>query len=229
MNLTMVTDLCSIGTLFAFVLVCGGVLMLQNRSDIPRGKFKTPYLNGKYIMPLLLVGAIILSFTIFKNQTYNFITNKEKLKSRTEIIESLNPNQIMGLKNYLILDMGVSDAKASKIDKFYENKDTKVLIQHLEVLNLPKSHFYHYGVKHFLRKIPTWIFILFTIFITIMTYLKNLSMIPLLGLLSCLYMMSEIKAENWLYFFIWLAIGLVIYFGYGRTHSKLAQLNVTNQ
>jgi amino acid transporter len=33
---TMVTDLCSIGTLFAFVLVCAGVLVLQNKTDIPR-------------------------------------------------------------------------------------------------------------------------------------------------------------------------------------------------
>ena len=45
MNLTMVTDLCSIGTLFAFVVVCAGVLVLQNQTDIPRGKFKTPYIN----------------------------------------------------------------------------------------------------------------------------------------------------------------------------------------
>jgi amino acid transporter len=41
LNLTLVTDLCSIGTLFAFVLVCAGVLVLQNKTDIPRGKFKT--------------------------------------------------------------------------------------------------------------------------------------------------------------------------------------------
>jgi amino acid transporter len=40
LNLTLVTDLCSIGTLFAFVLVCAGVLVLQNKTDIPRGKFK---------------------------------------------------------------------------------------------------------------------------------------------------------------------------------------------
>jgi amino acid transporter len=33
LNLTMVTDL-YIGTLFAFVLVCAGVLVLQNKTDI---------------------------------------------------------------------------------------------------------------------------------------------------------------------------------------------------
>lgn len=229
MNLTMVTDLCSIGTLFAFVLVCGGVLMLQNRTDIPRGKFKTPYLNGKYIMPVLLVGTIVIFFTSFKQQTLGFITNKEELKTKAEMIEGLNPNQILALKNYLILNKKDVFSKSSKnIDKYYAKYGKMKLVDDLAFLKLPKAHFYNYGITHFLHKIPTWIFIFFTVFITVMTFLKNLSMIPLLGLLSCLYMMSQIKAENWLYFFIWLALGLVIYFSYGRTHSKLAEHTVTN-
>lgn len=224
MNLTMVTDLCSIGTLFAFVLVCGGVLMLQNRTDIPRGKFRTPYLNGKYIMPVLLIGTLVFFFTAFQRQTIDFITNKESLKTKAEMIEGMNPNQIMALKNHLIQDKNASFTFSKRnVDAYYELHGTKALVEDLKFLNLPKSHFYNYGFKHFAHKIPRWIFILFTIFITIMSFLKNLSMIPLLGLLSCLYMMSEIKAENWLYFSIWLALGLIIYFSYGRTHSKLAK------
>ena len=224
MNLTMVTDLCSIGTLFAFVLVCGGVLMLQNRTDIPRGKFRTPYLNGKYIMPTLLIGALVFFFTAFQRQTIDFITNKESLKTKAEMIEGMNPNQIMALKNHLIQDNNESFTFSKRnVGAYYRLHGTKALVEDLKFLNLPKSHFYHYGFKHFAHKIPRWIFILFTIFITIMSFLKNLSMIPLLGLLSCLYMMSEIKAENWLYFSIWLALGLIIYFSYGRTHSKLAK------
>ncbi|HRC33834.1 MAG TPA: amino acid permease, partial [Bacteroidia bacterium] len=54
MNLTMVTDLCSIGTLFAFVLVCAGVLRLQMLPNPPERKFKTPYFNSRYVMPVLL-------------------------------------------------------------------------------------------------------------------------------------------------------------------------------
>jgi APA family basic amino acid/polyamine antiporter len=224
MNLTMVTDLCSIGTLFAFVLVCGGVLMLQNRTDIPRGKFRTPYLNGKYIMPTLLIGALVFFFTVFQRQTIDFITNKESLKTKAEMIEGMNPNQIMALKNHLIQDKNESFTFSKRnVDAYYRLHGTKALVEDLKFLNLPKSHFYHYGFKHFAHKIPRWIFILFTIFITVMSFLKNLSMIPLLGLLSCLYMMSEIKAENWLYFSIWLVLGLIIYFSYGRTHSKLAK------
>jgi amino acid transporter len=58
MNLTIVTDLCSIGTLFAFVLVCAGVLRLQNDPTVVRGKFKTPYLNAKYIYPIILIAGV---------------------------------------------------------------------------------------------------------------------------------------------------------------------------
>lgn len=224
MNLTMVTDLCSIGTLFAFVLVCGGVLMLQNRPDIPRGKFKTPYVNGKYIMPVLLLATMVLLFTTFNRQTIDFITNKESLKSKAEMIEGMNPNQILALKNHLIHDKNESFMFSNRnIDAYYELHGKKALVNDLKFLNLPKSHFYNYGFKHFAHKIPRWIFILFTIFITIMSVLKNLSMIPLLGLLSCFYMMSEIKADNWLYFSIWLVLGLIIYFSYGRKHSRLAK------
>jgi amino acid transporter len=55
MNLTEVTDLTSIGTLFAFVLVCGGVLMLQNSQPNIQRRFKTPYVNSKYIAPALFI------------------------------------------------------------------------------------------------------------------------------------------------------------------------------
>lgn len=223
MNLTMVTDLCSIGTLFAFVLVCGGVLMLQHRTDIPRGKFKTPYLNGKYVMPFLIIGALAIIFTNYKQEALDFMTNTEELKSRDEIIQGLNPNEIYFLKNHLLLnDKESFQAYGSNINNFYATKGIERLVMDLKILKLPKSHFYRYGWRHFLDKIPTWIFILFTFFMAVMTHIKNLSTIPLLGLLSCLYMMSEIKAENWFFFFIWLVIGLGIYAAYGRKYSKLA-------
>jgi APA family basic amino acid/polyamine antiporter len=46
--------------------------------------------------------------------------------------------------------------------------------------------------------------------------------VPVLGMLSNLGMMFALGWENWLRLFVWLAIGLVIYFSYGRHHSKLA-------
>jgi APA family basic amino acid/polyamine antiporter len=45
--------------------------------------------------------------------------------------------------------------------------------------------------------------------------------VPILGIASCLLLMFSLPAENWLRLFIWLAIGLVIYFGYGRRRSFL--------
>jgi hypothetical protein len=99
MNLTMVTDLCSIGTLFAFVLVCGGVLALQNKTDVPRGKFKTPYVNGKYVLPFLVIGGLILGFTTYKNEVFNFVTNKSELKETKDLIIDLTQNESDKLKN----------------------------------------------------------------------------------------------------------------------------------
>ena len=49
-------DLTNIGTLFAFVLVSGGVLTLPKvtnlRGESTGGKFRLPYINGKFIVPL---------------------------------------------------------------------------------------------------------------------------------------------------------------------------------
>ncbi len=54
MSISRMTDLTSIGTLFAFVLVCFGVLVLPKIA--PTGikqAFKLPYINGQYILPIL--------------------------------------------------------------------------------------------------------------------------------------------------------------------------------
>jgi APA family basic amino acid/polyamine antiporter len=45
--------------------------------------------------------------------------------------------------------------------------------------------------------------------------------VPALGVLSCLYLMSSLPFDTWLRLIIWMAIGIVIYFGYSRHHSKL--------
>ena len=62
MNLTEVTDLTSIGTLFAFVIVSGGVLVLQNNKSLPSGSFKVPYVNGRFIVPILLIAVFYFSY-----------------------------------------------------------------------------------------------------------------------------------------------------------------------
>jgi APA family basic amino acid/polyamine antiporter len=47
--------------------------------------------------------------------------------------------------------------------------------------------------------------------------------VPILGILTCLLLMFSLPEENWYRLIIWLAIGLVIYFLYGRRHSVMAQ------
>jgi APA family basic amino acid/polyamine antiporter len=47
-------------------------------------------------------------------------------------------------------------------------------------------------------------------------------LVPILGMLSNFGMMCALGWENWLRLFVWLLIGLVIYFTYGRHHSVLA-------
>ena len=55
----------------------------------------------------------------------------------------------------------------------------------------------------------------------IASFVNKLSLIPVLGLASCTYLMTELGYTNWMRFLIWLGVGLVIYFLYSKSHSKL--------
>lgn len=57
MNLTEVTDLASIGTLFAFVVVCAGVLFKDKEFSESGTRF-VPYINAQFIIPILLLLAL---------------------------------------------------------------------------------------------------------------------------------------------------------------------------
>jgi APA family basic amino acid/polyamine antiporter len=46
-------------------------------------------------------------------------------------------------------------------------------------------------------------------------------LIPALGVLSCLYMIAHLPRTSWMRFGLWLAVGLVVYIGYGYRHSRL--------
>jgi APA family basic amino acid/polyamine antiporter len=43
--------------------------------------------------------------------------------------------------------------------------------------------------------------------------------VPVLGILSCFYLMVSLPGDTWLRLVIWMAIGIVIYFLYSRHHS----------
>jgi amino acid transporter len=151
LNLTEVTDLTSIGTLFAFVLVCGGVLLLPKReAGEAAPKFKIPYINSQFIVPVLFIVGVIIFW-----------------------------------KNFL----GLFDFSA--------------------------------GWEIVKEKLPFYLFVLLSIGLTIASFAKKLSLIPVLGLASCFYLMTELGFTNWMRFLIWLVIGLFVYFLYSRHHSKL--------
>ena len=156
LNLTEVTDLTSIGTLFAFILVCGGVLVLQNNPAAPESRFKVTYINGKFILPIIILFVILLSFYFNTEACF----------------------------------------------KFFEAES-------------------FYAWEEFKQKLPLILFFIFTAVILILTVQKKLSLIPVLGLLTCFYLMTELGYINWLRFFVWMLLGLVIYFLYGYRNSKL--------
>jgi len=149
------TDLTSIGTLFAFVLVCGGILMMKDHPDLQTKRFKVPYVNSQFIVPGLFILTAWIMLQFFPDV----------------------------LKDYF---------------NFGNSPD---------------------GIG---PKLPMLIFIISSIAIVIASFVKKLSLIPVLGLLSCLYIMTGLGYINWLRFVIWLIVGLVIYFIYGIKKSKLA-------
>jgi APA family basic amino acid/polyamine antiporter len=51
---------------------------------------------------------------------------------------------------------------------------------------------------------------------------------PLIGAGLALFLMKYLERQTWERFAIWLAIGLAIYFAYGRTHSRLRRGEVSN-
>jgi amino acid transporter len=221
LNLTMVTDLCSIGTLFAFVLVCAGVLVMQNKKEVPRGKFKTPYINSKFVLPCLLLVGLVVTFSYNKKGAIDFITNATQVNTPETIITSLDKEDTQKVYTYLAsLENNSSSQDVEKLLSNYFDDEAKYA-QIVASLPIDDSLKYESGFDLFKHKIPMWIFLLSLIGLSLWAYKENLSLIPLLGLICCLYMMAELSVWNWIYFGVWLLIGLVIYFGFSQKNSKM--------
>lgn len=63
LDMQFVVDLTSVGTFFAFILVCSGILYLDYKGYSKKAKFKVPYINGKYIVGVLFLITAVLFIT----------------------------------------------------------------------------------------------------------------------------------------------------------------------
>jgi len=146
LNLDVVLALTSIGTLFAFVLVCGGILVIGGKGEKRPGKFQVPYINGQFIYPVLLLIAVGW-IAIYVPEHFRDVLTKEGF--------------------------------------------------------------------------PMALFWVVASVVAVYTFLRKFSLIPVLGLVSCFYLMAQESHTNWLRFLLWLAVGLVVYFLYGYRKSRL--------
>lgn len=143
MDLKFFVDLTSVGTFFAFILVCAGILFLDAKGLTAQSKFKVPYINGKYIIGITLI--LVFAYA-----------------------HGLNFLSVIDEKPLLI------------------------------------------------------VFWLVWAVLAVQGFRYNFSLLPVIGVLTNLYLMTELGASNWQIFGIWLVIGLVVYFSYGYRKSKLA-------
>jgi APA family basic amino acid/polyamine antiporter len=70
------------------------------------------------------------------------------------------------------------------------------------------------------------IFWLSAILLALFAFIKKFSLIPLMGVITCMYLLTGMSKSNWLWFIGWLVLGIIIYFLYGYKNSKLAEPQV---
>ena len=92
------------------------------------------------------------------------------------------------------------------------------------IVSFDPHHFHRLlGRTGFAPNIPMLVFYLLCAVVAVYSFLKEWSLIPVLGLLSCCYLLTGMAVSNWMWFGIWLVIGLLCYFAYGYRKSKLAK------
>ncbi|MDD8019108.1 MAG: amino acid permease [Bacteroidota bacterium] len=220
MNLTEVTDLTSIGTLFAFVLVCGGVIQLQAANPEIERKFKTPYVNSKYIVPALFILCLAALVTFNRESVNDFVYGRH-VKSVDEILPALTDGEVHLMFSECTKIRQYDPSRFHSDVQFIKSMDESEFNVAAHAVQVSSEKIYHSGFDVWKHNIPLWLFCVLSAVISLECFRKSHSLIPVMGLLSCLYLMSELGITNWMRFLLWLIIGLVIYFTYGRFNSKL--------
>jgi len=220
MNLTEVTDLTSIGTLFAFVLVCGGVLLLP-REAATAGRFHLPYFNGKWIIPFITI-IIFAGCIYFKPAAQVEMVLFKKLKERSTIYESLNTTDKTNLSNKAN-ELFAGNKANMDADKYIKSLEDDKFNDAARAASITENKKYYTGWQGVVYNFPNYLFFILIVLISIYTFTRNYSIIPVLGLMSCFYLMTELGYTNWIRFLGWLVIGLIIYFSYGYKNSLLGK------
>lgn len=218
---TFVLDFTSIATLFAFVLVCGGVLLIPRKEKTP-GKFNLPYINGKFIFPLIVFGSLACVLYFSKNYFSDKLdfSSENRINALTAVIPDKNfdtADVIRNIEQYTVAE--------NKQDMFFKGLTDSLAAKQTgsDKLTYTKSYISSNNTEQSkTMKVSLIIFWLLMILLALITFLKNYSLIPLLGVSSCLYLLTGMTLNNWLWFGGWLGVGLIVYFMYGYKKSKLA-------
>ena len=165
----LVIDFTSISTLFAFVLVCGGVLLLPEEPK-DKTKFSLPKIGSRFPLLVLVFGLVL--WGVFTEDGGNYFSHL------LIMVPTDKPFALFGML------------------------------------------FFHYADANVLN-ISLIVFYFLLLVFTGLSVWKNFTLIPVLGLLSCAYLLTSMSLLNWIYFIIWMLIGLVIYFLYSHKNSKL--------
>lgn len=164
LNLSEVTNLSVIGTLFAFTIVCAGVLVKDK--EFSGQKRFVPYLNSRFIAPAIFVIGWFL--VIYLNG-----------EAVSKFFGDLTPT--------------AQEAK--------DGYETTIWV--------------------FFHRLPYFAFTFFSLVMVVLCFIKRLSLIPVLGVMCCTYLMTELGWKNWWRFGLWMLVGFIVYFFYSYSHSKL--------
>ena len=149
---SFILDFTSIGTIFAFVLVNMGIMLLPRKTKVA-GRFHMPFVSSKYAFPAILV-VLLAVFLVWQPHFFQ------------DLLDWSHPEE-----------------------------------------------------REF--RISVTVFLVINVLLAVWAFIKNPNLIPLLGLSSCLYLLTGMTHDNWFWFGLWFALGLIIYFGYGKRHSLL--------
>ena len=254
MQSSLMTDLTSIGTLFAFVLVSAGVLYLPKIKNENRKGFRLPYINGQWIVLIIAIAflwgfsgrirnaveykilgtelesAPLLGGTFASTQTRVTAPDTTYLVQGM-MIQSVQPNSTLDklslqtgdilerINDSLVTSPAALESVVSRI-----SREDDIRVNYVRSGRALSSDLYK-GTQEFL-------FLIFALLvlplIAVLTFMRKFSLIPIMGVLFCSYLLIEIPAKSWLWFFIWMALGLIFYFLYGYRKSKLAGTSSTD-